>query len=196
MDPVFILLFIRLSYKKNSLTRPSLQLCNSLYSILVCFFFVFSPNILQVIKVLSWVYLSMAGEVNGAIYPWKEKSTGLFAHEKKSQRISVRGWMSVFLYIVLLIFVYVSCFEWLERERLTTRGCRGRIKSWSDLLICLYKQLRFLCVGVYREISVAVINRSYRSILCWCWWFKEVDKRLPGVCRLWLRATLWFQDCG
>ena len=87
VDPVFILLFIRLSYKKNSLTRPSLQLCNSLYSILVCFFFVFSPNILQVIKVLSWVYLSMEGEVNGAICPWKEKSkTGLFAHGRRSQR--------------------------------------------------------------------------------------------------------------
>ena len=54
---------------------------------------------------------------------------------------------------------------WLE-ERSTTRGCRGRIKSWFDLLICLYKQVRVMRVGVYREISVAVINQSYRSSLC------------------------------
>ena len=42
----------------------------------------------------------------------------------------------------------------------------GKIESWLNLLICLYKQLRILRVGVYREISVAVINRSYRSIFC------------------------------
>ena len=106
--------------------------------------------------------------------PMEEKSTGLFAHGRESRvRLGAECRLSCIQFYIL--FVYLSHFEWLEKERLTTRGCRVKIESWLNLLICLYKQVRVLRVGVYREISVAVISWSYRSSLCWCRWFRVVD---------------------
>ena len=78
---------ISLSNLKNKhLTRQSLQLCNSLYlKIIICFCFslLLTSAILQVIKVLSWVYLSMAGEVNGAFCPWRRSQQVNFYLEGK-----------------------------------------------------------------------------------------------------------------
>ena len=88
----FLLIWFRylfgytLLFLTRQLTRWSLLLGNSLYlKIIICFCFslFLSSAILQVIKVLSWVCLSMAGAVNGAICPWRKSQKVYFSMEGK-----------------------------------------------------------------------------------------------------------------
>ena len=148
-------LFLYLIFKKMTIDQTIIATWEQLLLIIILLAFSISfISYSSGYHGLSRVYLSMAGEVNGAICLWKEKFNG------------VRLGAECRFYCIYYFSLFICQLFGVVGEGETAQGCRGRIKSWVNLLICLYKQLRVLRIGVYREISDAVINRSYRSSLC------------------------------